>query len=496
MQTNNARADLSRLPVMILGAALVLGVLGDLLLRRGPLGLNVLMWVVALVVALIALARACHVPFAGDGRWLLVPALLFAGAVALRASPTMQALNVAAVLLTLALAAFRLREGRIRVGHVSEYAWALIVSASSLAAGTVMLLARHMPWRSVAREGRRPAALSVVRGLLVAVPLLAVFGGLFVAADAVFSNAVTAPFRLDLAGAGWHLFWFVTWSWVAASVLWQCLLEPTIETPAVAPRPAFRLGPIEIGTVLGLLDLLFLVFVVIQVRYLFGGAGHVEATTDLTYAEYARRGFFELLAVAALVLPVILGIHWLLRDSSRSLKLAFRLLATGLVLLVFVVISSAVKRMDAYVDQFGLTELRLYTTAFMAWLALVFVWLLATVIHGRRERFAFGAATAGFFVLAGLNLLNPDAFMADTNLDRAADGAEFDVGHAASLSADATPTLIAGLAALPPAERCEVASAVRRDGRAPDSWRTWNYGRAQARDSVAGAADALAAACR
>jgi Domain of unknown function (DUF4173) len=65
----------------------------------------------------------------------------------------------------------------------------------------------------------------------------------------------------------------------------------------------FSLGIVEIGIVLGLLDLLFLTFVVIQVRYLFGGAGRVAATAGLTHTEYARRGFFELVTVTALALP-------------------------------------------------------------------------------------------------------------------------------------------------------------------------------------------------
>lgn len=485
----------SRLPLTILAAALTLGLLGDYLLRVGPLGLNVFLWVAALTAAMVALARLNAVALRGDGRWLLVPALLFAGAVAWRAAPTLQALNIAAVLLTLALAAFRLRDGRIRVGHVTEYAWALVVAASFTVVGAAMLVIRHLPAQPLPLKRSHPTATALGRGLLVAVPLVSIFGGLFIAADAVFAHLLAGAFSIDLAGLASHVLWVTTWAWVAASVLWQCLLDPAPEAPNAAPPPVLRLGPIEVGTVLGLLDLLFLVFVVVQVRYLFGGSGLVEDTTGLTYAEYARRGFFELLAVAALVLPVILGIHWLLRDSSRSLKLAFRLLATGLVVLVFVVISSAVKRMDAYVDQFGLTELRLYSTAFMAWLALVFVWLLLTVIRGRRERFAFGAAMAGFLVLATLNVLNPDAFMAHTNLARAEEGHDFDVAHVLTLSPDASPTLIAGLPSLPPAERCTLARGVERDAPGPDSWRNWNYGRAEARERISASQSELREAC-
>ena len=52
--------------------------------------------------------------------------------------------------------------------------------------------------------------------------------------------------------------------------------------------------------VLGLLDLLFLAFVAVQVGYFFGGSAHVHGITGLTFSEYARHGFWELLAAAAL----------------------------------------------------------------------------------------------------------------------------------------------------------------------------------------------------
>lgn len=481
-------------PLGILATAIVLGALGDWLLRAGPLGLNVFLWVAALALAIVALAVRNRIPLRGDGRWLLLPALIFAGAVAWRSSPTLQALNVAAVLLTLALAAFRLRDGRIRVGHVSEYAWGLMVTAAAVGAGTVTLLSPALRDERTRLASHSTLASVAGRGLLVTVPLVAVFGALFVAADAVFARFASSLVAVDPVELLGHVFWASTWGWVAASVLFQCLTE-SAPPPQLRPASALRLGPIEVGTILGALDLLFLAFVVIQVRYLFGGASEVEASTDLTYAEYARRGFFELLAVAALVLPVILGIHWLLRDSSRPLKLAFRLLATGLVVLVFVVIVSAVRRMEAYVDQFGLTALRLYSTAFIAWLALVFAWLLLTVIRGRRERFAFGAAMSGFLVLAVLNMLNPDAFIARTNLHRAEHGRDFDVAHASTLSADATPTLIAGLASLPAEGQCQLGNALQSDAPKADSWRHWNYGRAEARAAIEANESVLAAAC-
>jgi hypothetical protein len=473
----------TRLPLTILATAPPLGFLADYLFRDGPPGLNVFLWVAALIGTMLSLARFHRVALMGDGRWLLIPALFFASAVAWRASPTLQAMNVTAVVLTLALAAFRLRDGRIRVGVVSEYAWALIIAVWFAATAGAVLTWRHLV-RLDQLTRSLPAATAVGRGLLVAVPLLTVFGALFFAADAVFADLLTGIFNIDLDAIAIHVFWISAWSWLAASVLWQSLLEPAPETPSPGSLVAIRLGPIEVSTVLGLLDLLFLGFVVVQVRYLFGGSGLVEDTAGLTYAEYARRGFFELLTVSALVMPVILGIHWLMRDSSRALKLAFRLLATGLIALVLVVISSAMKRMDVYIDQFGLTELRLYSAAFMVWLAIAFAWLLLTVVLGSHRRFAFGAVLSAFLVLASLNVVNPDAFMADLNLARAEDGREFDVQHALSLSPDATPTLVAGVDALPPATACELATGLKRRLPPSDSWRNWNYGREEAREVI------------
>jgi hypothetical protein len=236
-----------------------------------------------------------------------------------------------------------------------------------------------------------------------------------------------------------------------------------------------------VGAVLVVVDLLFLAFVAVQFRYLFGGADLVREVTGLSYAEYARRGFFELVAVAALSLPLLLLADWWLdhRDPVRVRR--FRLLAGLMLLLLDVMLASALLRMRLYTAEFGLTELRFYTTAFMSWLVLVFGWFVATVLRGRRERFGTGALLAGWLVLAGLNLANPDAIIAGVNLDRAKRGRSFDGAYAAGLSADALPALRRGLATSGSIEACAATRALN------DRWRTelatkkrWTIGLARA----------------
>src|SRR4029079_10528966 len=140
---------------------------------------------------------------------------------------------------------------------------------------------------------------------------------------------------------------------------------------------------------------------------------------------------------AALSLPLLHAADWLLGERDRPVLRRFRVLALLMLLLLDVMLASALFRMRLYTAEYGLTELRFYTTAFMGWLVLVFGWFVATVLRGRRERFGTGALVAGWLVLAGLNLANPDAIIAGVNLDRAARGRPLDRAYAAALSADA-----------------------------------------------------------
>ncbi|MCA1558389.1 MAG: DUF4173 domain-containing protein, partial [Acidobacteria bacterium] len=253
-----------------------------------------------------------------------------------------------------------------------------------------------------------------------------------------------------------------------------------------AHRP-LSLGIVEIGVVLGLLDLLFLAFVTVQIRYFFGGSALVQATTGLTYAEYARRGFFELVWVAGLVLPLLLISHWLLRKENPVHERIFRVLAGAQVALLFVIMASAVERVRLYQREYGLTEQRLYTMAFMAWLAAVFVWFMWTVLRGSRERFASGALCAVFVTIALLHVVNPDDLIVRVNVSHAAKwGRGFDAEYAAGLSADAVPALAASLPALTHNERCTVAKNLLRGWpvEAGTDWRTWNMSRSRAQEIV------------
>ena len=191
----------------------------------------------------------------------------------------------------------------------------------------------------------------------------------------------------------------------------------------------------EVRMVIGSLVVLFGVFLVVQAQYLFvGEVGRV----GLGYAQYARRGFFELVAVASLVTTLIVGLDWLAHPPSAARDSRLDWLSRILIGETFVVLASAIVRMAAYTNEFGLTELRLTTTAFMLWIAVVLLTTVMTVLRGNRQQFAMVSAVAALVVAAGLVAVNPDHLIAEVNLDHIE---EVDVDHLGALSADALSSL-------------------------------------------------------
>jgi hypothetical protein len=258
------------------------------------------------------------------------------------------------------------------------------------------------------------------------------------------------------------------------------------------PQPA--LAAAEVSVALWILNLLFIGFMAVQLRYLFGGTQLIEVTAGLSYAEYARRGFFELVVAAALVVPILLVADWAAApQTARSRHVLHASIFVLVVLLVGVMVSAAY-RMRLYQQAYGLTELRLYVSVFMVWLMAVLGWLVFTVLRGRRDRFASGTIVAGVACIVALYVLNPHALIARVNIDRAVAGAEYDGSYLATLSADAVPALLSRYEGLPEAERCRVGGMLeeRWTGERAGGWRTWNLADWRARRRVAPLAGTLA----
>ena len=479
----SAISDRTRLGLEILGAGVVLGITGDGLLRATPWGLNALLCTTGLVTAAVWLVRRHRVAVSADAPWLGAAALLVASTFVARDSRTLHAFDTIGLTIVLAVSFMSIQGVGLRGRQAWHYVRAGFDAAVSAWIGVFPLIGRDVTWSELPRGGRLGQARAAALGAALAFPLLVVFGGLFSSADAVFHDVAADLFAIDFDSVLGHLALFGIFTALTAGYLRGALLRAAPSRSVAEGDSRLSLGIIPVATALGLVDLLFLMFVVIQLRYLFGGAELIATATGLTYAEYARRGFFELVTASALVLPLLAGADWLLRNESREHQRTFRQVAIVLLLLLAVVMASALARMRLYVGAFGLSEIRVYSTAFMLYLAGVFAWFAWTTLRGERRRFAFGALVLGFVVLGGLHLVNPDALIVRTNLARPPAERPFDGWYAASLSADAVPLLLEALPRLDGRQQCTVAAGLREQlGRLErDDWRNWNFARAQAR---------------
>lgn len=504
-------ADRSALAFAILAAAAELGLLANGLLRV-QWGVNLALWVGGLVLALLWISHNRRQALGGEPLFLGMTAVFLAGGLALRDAGALAVLNTFGVLSALVLLAMVVLGGpaaSIGQARVRDCIHAVWTTGWRTALGGFPLLFRDARTRSLDTGPAARTALALLRGALLATPLLVVFGSLFMAADAAFNELVLGLVGFDVEVIASHAAIILIFAWISAGYLHGVMLAPA---PAPIPDPeGVVIGPVEGGAVLALLDLLFIAFIAVQARYLFGGDGTVLATAGLTYAEYAKRGFFELVFATALVIPVLLSINLLMRRDTPAQQRAFRWLAGLLALLVGLVMLSAAHRMRLYQQAYGLTESRLYASAFMIWIALVLAWFGRTVLIGRGRRFAAGTVVSAWLVLAALNAINPDQLIVRTNLDRARAGQPFDLRYAASLSADAVPDVIEALRRFPPGalapqsakppnpavdntNRCVVRDRLLRwaTGDTGD-WRSWNLGRSRARDAATRHVDVIEA---
>jgi hypothetical protein len=467
--------------------ALALGVLADVLLQvPGRPGLNVFLWALSGVGVLAILVRGRPDAASREAWWLVGGALAFAGLLTTRDADPLAVFGLFAAVVLLGLAAGRaaVAAAWTRQALPGDVVFAALRVAALCAAGPLGW-GRGSPRGVVGAAWIRPAT-TVARGTVMALPALLVLGALLMSADPVFAGMVRRAVGVNLEPFWDHFAVVAVIAWLTAGFLRAFLVPDHALTSRLRiPRPA--LAAAEVSVALWILNLLFLVFLAVQLRYLFGGASVVEVTAGLSYAEYARRGFFELVATAVLVVPILLLADWATAPGTPRARTLFRATSLVLVALLVGVLISAAYRMRLYQAAFGLTELRLYVSVVMVWLAAVLTWLVATILRGRRERFAFGAILAGLACIALLHAANPHALIARVNLDRAASGAEYDGAYLATLSADAVPTLIARLNRIPQAERCRIAGMIeeRWSGDRPGGWRTWNLGEWRARRLVA-----------
>lgn len=433
-------------PRLVLFTALVLGWFLDFLFWRQAPGINFAIYVVLCLAGGFLLLRLDGKRIAGRAAWLLPLILFFAAVSFLRAEPLTLFLAVVATLLLMAVLALTFVGGRWLEYSLGDYITGFVRLAGSVIARPFTFQAEA----ARAASDRRSASAGIwpiLRGLLIALPVLLIFGALLASADLIFNRELQSLADLlrlqDLPQYMFRLVYIIVAAYALTGVFIHAAWHSADERLVGEGRQPFGrfLGFVETSTVLGSVILLFAAFVVVQFRYFFGGQANITVE-GFTYAEYARRGFGELLAVAFFSLLLILGLGAVTRREGRLQQQLFSGMSVLVVVLVGVMLASAYLRVGLYEAAYGFSRLRTYVHVSLIWLGLLLAAVVLLELAHRERFFATAALAAAVGFAITLSMVDVDAFIVRHNLQSQIAHQELDVQYLASLSTDAVPDLV------------------------------------------------------
>ncbi len=517
-----------------LAGALLGGIVADLLFDRVALGINVPLATLAALAVVTWLGRR-RMPDRLD-LWLPPVAILASLGPALRTDPSVVPLDLGLAAAAVAAWSFAVRGVAVTRRTATAVAALGGVAVVALVTGFAALAGRAGSDGFFSRGTRQVGRLApMVRGAVIAVPVVLGFAFLLASADAVFGRALDEALNLpvdvgDLIGR-------TVFSMLAAVVLAGPIAIAAGAPPAIlgvdapgggggedaaGPAPASstaeigsldgtaspqgdarspagaapstrRSGATETLVVLLAVDVLFAIFGLVQVVYLFGGADTLAAI-GMTYSDYARQGYFQLAGVVALAGLLLLGAHEVMGRSR-----AFVVASLALMALTGVILASAAFRLRLYQEAYGWTELRFFVAASIGWLAACVVIAITVIASGRMRWLPHGIAMSAIAITLVVTGLGPQAFVMHQNLARALNPGlvppggrtGLDLQYGLTLGDDAIPDLVAALHVLPASEGTILLDQLRtrradleREA-AAGSPLSWNLARERAREALA-----------
>lgn len=320
-------------------------------------------------------------------------------------------------------------------------------------------------------------------GLLISLPLTWIVATLLSSADtgvATLLKHIGRLFTEDFFEIFWEiLIGLLVGAWMFAAM--YCATNQTRYPEICDTAFEQKLENKRIIPTLGLcasvtpICLLYTAYVISQISY-FCSAFFGKLPNTMSYAEYARRGFFELCAIAVLNLIVILVTTGCCKRVDEKQPTSAKIYGCVLCLFTLFIIATAIAKMVLYINVYGLTRLRLYTTWFMLLLAIVFVVIFAMQFTNRLHP-ARILVTSFTVMFALLVFSRPDALVAEYNITRWQNGTleDPDWQLICSLSDDAYTVICQHWDELPEGQQAYISDSYNNHRYEKHPETTWNF---------------------
>lgn len=397
-----------------------------------PKGLPFAIFLILLVVGIHSIVRMMGVL---QNKWtyvFLIPAALAAAAQALYSSHTTIAISYLIAVISLIFFAYWITTPRVAFGNLQSL-WPRALAGETV--GLFRWLDKFFLGLKTGRQGSH-----ALIGGIIAVPFLVVIGILFASADPLFRKFALQIFDVKNANElVVNIIRDVVFAFFLLCVVWNIY---TRAVEARAPKFTERVRDLQamvITTLLALLNLLFIIFLGFQIAYFFGGQDFI-VHQGLTYAEYARSGFFELLAVSGIVFMLSWAIYAFVGMREKWIKVSSVLL----ILQTGVVVTSAVKRLLLYIDAYGLSLSRFWAMTIILIIALILAVIAIAILISLRYQTVVKYAFLGILIVfSGILLVNIEGVVAGHNINRFLYGNQpLDFGYLDGLSGDVVPQMV------------------------------------------------------
>jgi hypothetical protein len=448
-------------------AVIALGWAFDFLFWKQPPGVNFAIFALLCVTVAFYLLMSDGIRPHRATLFLLPLFGFFAAVTFFRAEPMTSFLAYTFTLLTMSLLAITYLGGRWIQYTIADYIGKTLLLVGSIIGRPISFTLEANKARAEAEV--KPARFNlwpILRGLAIALPVVAIFASLLASADVVFGQGLqnfVQLFKLEnLPEYIFRTIYILVIGYALAGVVLHAATESrdakliSDDKPMI---PAF-LGFTESAIVLGSVVILFALFVVVQFQYFFGGHANINVA-GYTYSEYAVKGFGELVTVAFFSLFMLLGLNAITKRETESQRKVYSGLGVALVALLLVMLVSAYQRLGLYEAVYGFSRLRTYTHVVLYWIGLLLVATIVLEIMHQERYFTFALLVASFGFAISLPIVNVDAFIVRQNIKHeiksvatASDGSTsrvestdtFDEQYLAQLSDDAVPALVDGFA--------------------------------------------------
>ena len=301
-------------------------------------------------------------------------------------------------------------------------------------------LVEPFKWKEKNNSDKKYIFKKVLLGVLIAIPFLILILLLLSQADMIFAKSIGVILKNIGTLISFNTYFKVLVSIILSLYLFGVIyLSYNINTvkndKVIKEKIVKERDPLTLNIVMSLILVVYTIFIVIQITYLFAKG---SLPYGLSYAEYAREGFFQLLFLTGFNIGLIIFNVWYNKNSNNKGAVFNKISLYYLCTINIMLLISSFYRMLLYSNDFGLTRLRLYVFGFLLF---ELIGLIITYFYIRKPKFnivfIYTLFALSYYVI--LNIVPCDRIIAMNLVDRYEKDINFNIDYVMDLSLDAAP---------------------------------------------------------